>query len=598
MRERLLPLFLICISLCFVIPANADDAANAPSCTGNLSESHLIKLAEVLKPAEIVMQSIADEAQREKDALQQCIAKLKKAALDHTPVFDSPVTDTDDNAVMFNELLKAGKVENTSFTRGQENAPAPNMVAVTFKLRRTEDGDEKVVSFKYKLEAGIHQQTQKPKFQFSIEADVKINGQMRAEFKQEFLADAFCDLQPYANQLTTFTYLDEQVRVRESTFLFPDEQEDRERLVPRLLVDNTTALDDLDSKKGLPDKLSLDAFAGIDLSNLHVEFEKQGEPEVQPDLVLGRVAPFQPYVLNLYQNGKLINATRIAQSTLSDSRVIETLNPNADSYSTEESVSRELWGRTPLVNSKEPTDVTLEGFVKEDFVQPQLIYDVKATRPLQYENLGAYSAVELLSSDEPRQHIYRFVDGQTSRPQLASASSPKYLNETAFFDVSSPEIQQLIEKVKQKSLGNKEAVALEILKIVNETIHYDTAMLNKESVRLLPASVVARRKSGVCQHFAALYVAMARSLGIPARAVNGYMFSDGKASLHAWVEISIDGKTWLPFEPQYKDGFVLGRGYVPLMVAEAYEAQKNSDMNLDSYSPMSGQKLIITKTIK
>jgi transglutaminase-like putative cysteine protease len=60
-------------------------------------------------------------------------------------------------------------------------------------------------------------------------------------------------------------------------------------------------------------------------------------------------------------------------------------------------------------------------------------------------------------------------------------------------------------------------------------------------------------RHGVCQDFAHVYAAAARSLGIPARFVSGYLFKGpGEVSQeagHAWAEAHVEGLGWLGFDP-------------------------------------------------
>lgn len=59
-------------------------------------------------------------------------------------------------------------------------------------------------------------------------------------------------------------------------------------------------------------------------------------------------------------------------------------------------------------------------------------------------------------------------------------------------------------------------------------------------------------KAGVCQDFAHLFIAVARSMGVPARYVSGYIHLRGdKTSFtasHAWAEAWIAGQGWVGFD--------------------------------------------------
>jgi transglutaminase-like putative cysteine protease len=63
---------------------------------------------------------------------------------------------------------------------------------------------------------------------------------------------------------------------------------------------------------------------------------------------------------------------------------------------------------------------------------------------------------------------------------------------------------------------------------------------------------------GVCQDHAHIFLAAARSLGIPARYVSGYLLMDGiidQSASHAWAEAHIEPLGWV--------GFDISNGYSP-----------------------------------
>jgi transglutaminase-like putative cysteine protease len=66
---------------------------------------------------------------------------------------------------------------------------------------------------------------------------------------------------------------------------------------------------------------------------------------------------------------------------------------------------------------------------------------------------------------------------------------------------------------------------------------------------------VLRTKVGDCNEHTALYVAMARSIGIPARIAVGLAYTRGAFFYHAWPEVYIEeGRSrglWLPVDPTF-----------------------------------------------
>jgi transglutaminase-like putative cysteine protease len=63
---------------------------------------------------------------------------------------------------------------------------------------------------------------------------------------------------------------------------------------------------------------------------------------------------------------------------------------------------------------------------------------------------------------------------------------------------------------------------------------------------------VLKLRSGVCQDFAHLFIAVARAMGVPARYVSGYVYSGQRAPLvgasHAWAEAWLPGRGWLGYD--------------------------------------------------
>jgi transglutaminase-like putative cysteine protease len=64
-----------------------------------------------------------------------------------------------------------------------------------------------------------------------------------------------------------------------------------------------------------------------------------------------------------------------------------------------------------------------------------------------------------------------------------------------------------------------------------------------------------RRRRGSCRDFALLMMEAARSLGIAARFVSGYIYvpgfsgMNGGGSTHAWMQAYLPGAGWVDFDP-------------------------------------------------
>jgi transglutaminase-like putative cysteine protease len=77
---------------------------------------------------------------------------------------------------------------------------------------------------------------------------------------------------------------------------------------------------------------------------------------------------------------------------------------------------------------------------------------------------------------------------------------------------------------------------------------------------------------GVCQDFAHIFIACARSVDIPARYVSGYLLrSDGQeeqAAGHAWTEAYVEDLGWVGFDPAH--GVCPDENYVRVAIALDY----------------------------
>ncbi len=61
------------------------------------------------------------------------------------------------------------------------------------------------------------------------------------------------------------------------------------------------------------------------------------------------------------------------------------------------------------------------------------------------------------------------------------------------------------------------------------------------------AMEVLQTRAGDCNEFAEVFVALARSRGLPARLVTGLLYVDGKFYYHVWAELQL--KDWVPVDP-------------------------------------------------
>jgi hypothetical protein len=82
--------------------------------------------------------------------------------------------------------------------------------------------------------------------------------------------------------------------------------------------------------------------------------------------------------------------------------------------------------------------------------------------------------------------------------------------------------------------------------------HVNGLLDKKPTVSIPSAKDVLRTKIGDCNEHTALYVAMARAVGIPSRIAVGLVYLNGAFFYHAWPEVYLrqgGGGLWLPVDP-------------------------------------------------
>lgn len=127
---------------------------------------------------------------------------------------------------------------------------------------------------------------------------------------------------------------------------------------------------------------------------------------------------------------------------------------------------------------------------------------------------------------------------------LGEVAPPRvYLRETP---ATAPEAA--IRELAHKATGEGSLARMHaLMHIVRETIEFEVGVTHAHTTG---AQALAEGK-GVCQDYAHILIAAARTLAIPARYVSGYLASDAvthSEAAHAWCEAWIDGLGWIGFD--------------------------------------------------
>jgi hypothetical protein len=142
--------------------------------------------------------------------------------------------------------------------------------------------------------------------------------------------------------------------------------------------------------------------------------------------------------------------------------------------------------------------------------------------------------------------VVEVVDTKALRPGRVEEPLDEHLGPGMFVESDAPEIVAEARKAVEGVEGNR-ARAERLVRYVNDLLE------KKPTVSLPSALEVLRTRVGDCNEHTALYVAMARSLGLPSRIAVGLVFLRGAFYYHAWPEVFVaeGGRRglWLPVDP-------------------------------------------------
>jgi hypothetical protein len=128
---------------------------------------------------------------------------------------------------------------------------------------------------------------------------------------------------------------------------------------------------------------------------------------------------------------------------------------------------------------------------------------------------------------------------------FARSDPAKYLKPTLAAPSNLAEITALAKSITAAATGEDRKIAA-ILAWMDENIA-------KEAIDYFTASDVLRERRAECQGHAYLFAALARASAIPARIVNGIVYSaeHGGFLYHTWNEAWIEGRGWQPVDATF-----------------------------------------------
>jgi len=144
-------------------------------------------------------------------------------------------------------------------------------------------------------------------------------------------------------------------------------------------------------------------------------------------------------------------------------------------------------------------------------------------------------------------NVIEVHDALELTPGPGETGLERYLEPEPLIESDAPSIRAEAERAAFGAPVEPRARAEQLLRYVH-------ALLEKKPTVSLPSAIeVLKTRVGDCNEHTALYVAMARALGIPARIAVGLVYLRGAFYYHAWAEVWLeegdDRGLWLPVDP-------------------------------------------------
>ena len=110
---------------------------------------------------------------------------------------------------------------------------------------------------------------------------------------------------------------------------------------------------------------------------------------------------------------------------------------------------------------------------------------------------------------------------------------------------------------------------------LSDMLHHTLEYVPGSTSVVSPIDHILESGQGVCQDYAHVMIAIARSWGVPVRYVSGYLYVDEtggyapEAATHAWVECRLPSLGWVGFDPTNKS--FIDERYVRIAVGRDYQ---------------------------
>lgn len=199
----------------------------------------------------------------------------------------------------------------------------------------------------------------------------------------------------------------------------------------------------------------------------------------------------------------------------------------------------------------------------------------------QFNNLSAYQSInlEITRKFKSTDIVFDNIDSSNTR-DIKGVS--QYLQSSEKIEADNIKI---INKagLLTKNFPNDLDKAKAVFEFVNTYMNYDESdqYANKGALSALNMG------KGVCEDYAALFTALCRAVGVPARVIQGYKFDSGINKNKGLIDASSNGHAWAEF-------FLTGYGWIPVETAQEYLENGIRVVNWNGFAKLKSSQYIAT----
>ncbi|MFH1849431.1 MAG: transglutaminase domain-containing protein [archaeon] len=179
-----------------------------------------------------------------------------------------------------------------------------------------------------------------------------------------------------------------------------------------------------------------------------------------------------------------------------------------------------------------------------------------------------------------------------------SAELRKYTRPSENIDSGREEIISMASGLASGE-SDQYAVVVKVADWVDKNIAYNLSTLTADASQ--KASWVLANRYGVCDEISTLFIALLRSVGIPARYVSGIAYTDMEGiedfGPHGWAEVYFPDAGWVPFDITYSQLGYVDASHVKLQDSEDSRTSYVEYKWLGKYVDIEAKKLSIRTTV-